>query len=125
MTQATDPSLPEWVECLEAHREILEAAGTIEEWNDVVSEILEFWITRERPGLLLNRERALLTEAVRRGFKPKPHRAPHKLTARSDANLILRAGCKTFIDAARHIAQPPHLVEEHRIPPDGREQEAG
>jgi hypothetical protein len=81
---------PEWLELLTSDAEVLSQASSQGEWNDVVSAILERWICMGRPGLLLARERAPLTEAVRQGFKPKPHRMKKALQARSDANLILR-----------------------------------
>jgi hypothetical protein len=104
MTQNGPVPLPKWIERLEAHHEMLDCASTIEEWNEVLSEIFIFWIIQDRPDLLVNRQRTILTEAVRLGFTPKPHRASRKLIARSDAHLILRTGCATFIEAARRIA---------------------
>jgi hypothetical protein len=122
MTTESDPSSA-WQQRLEADADILAAAGSQEEWNDVLAEILQFWICAGRAGLLRNNLRAKLTEAVRVGFAgDKKGRPRAKLMARSDANLILRnmsdrpfvtingqaqsrVAIKDMADAARCIAE--------------------
>ena len=78
---------------IEKHLEILEAAGTLEEWNDVVAEILGFWLSAYRrtkfsahpPERLIGAslpvmmvECAKLSERVRKGFRGA-HGHPRKI----------------------------------------------
>ena len=120
---------------IEKHLEILEAAGTLEEWNDVAAEILGFWLNAYRrakfsahsseqlvaatlPVLMV--ECAKLSERVRKGFRGTHGRPRMILTARSDANLILRSignrrgtsGILHFIEAVRLLAGVERIPED-------------
>jgi hypothetical protein len=121
---------------IESHLEILEAAGTLEEWNDVAAEILAFWLSAYRRtkfsaypperiigGSLpvLMGECAKLSERVREGFRAGKRGRPRMiLTARSDANLILRSignkrgasGILHFIEAVRLLAGVERIPED-------------
>ena len=117
------------------HLEILEAAGTLEEWNDVAAEILGFWLNAYRrakfsahsserlvaatlPVLMV--ECAKLSERVRKGFRGTHGRPRMILTARSDANLILRSiGNRRGASAILHFIEAVRLLASvERIPED-------
>ena len=121
---------------IEKHLEILEAAGTLEEWNDVAAEILAFWLSAYRRKKfsaypperiiggtlpLLMGECAKLSERVRKGFRGGAHGRPKMiLTARSDANLILRSiGNRRGASAILHFIEAVRLLASvERIPED-------
>jgi hypothetical protein len=131
----TDKQKRNFAKELEKQFEILEAAGTLEEWNDVTAEILGFWLSAYRrtkfsahpPERLIGAtlpvmmvECAKLSERVRKGFKRAHGRPKMILTARSDANLILRnpgnrrgaSGIIHFIEAVRLLASVDRIPED-------------
>jgi hypothetical protein len=122
-----DRERQEYIAAVKAHFEILEAAGTMEEWNDVVSEILAQWLRVFRvtqfggsPVDLELSEAARLSERVRAGFKGAHGRPKMTLTARQDANFILRncsnrdgsARISNFLEAVRLLANMERIPQD-------------
>ncbi len=123
-----DRERQEYIAAVKAHLEILEAAGTLEEWNDVVSEILAQWLRGYRVmqfggspvDLEFLSEAARLSKRVGAGFKGAHGRPKMTLTARRDASFILRncsnrdgsARISNFFEAVRLLANMEQIPQD-------------